>query len=201
MSFRHHCHTALSMVLSAGLICWPCMGRAATPLDDCHISLEELGLEELGLDKDIKKLLKPVKELNVNSGIQNMARTAVQFLNGLNKLTGQRLTVDTGMAQTATVIHRNGLTVDQNKIAGMQKFLKQTQKSLSIDDNLHSLAKEFGNIDHMSESEILGYVWIFCGCLLCIIPGVITQGLGTGCIAMGLNEVVQGGYEEAKRRR
>jgi hypothetical protein len=41
------------------------MGRASAPLDECHISLEELGLEELGLDKDIKKILKPVKDLTV----------------------------------------------------------------------------------------------------------------------------------------
>jgi hypothetical protein len=130
-----------------------------------------------------------------------MARTAVRFLRDFNKLTGQKLTIDNGLAETAIVLHKNGISVDKNKVAGMQKLLNHAQKSLSPDESLHSLAKEFGNIDHMADREILGWVWIFCGCMLCIIPGAVTQGLGTGCIAMGLNEVVQGGYEEAKRRR
>lgn len=203
---------SISCLLSTGLIFGPCYGRPAYQGDNEPISVEELGLGELGLDAPFKKMLKPVMDLTVNSGRQNMALVANQFIANLNKQCATNYTIDDGLYQTAVVLQKNGIAVQQNKFAYLKNLLQQSKKGMTLDVQEESdfafgielkkgKNKEFGNIDDMSDGEILGYVWILCGALLCIMPSGYTQALGGSAIVVGLQEVIRSGNEDAINRR
>lgn len=203
---------AISYMLSAGLVAGPCYGGLPCQVYSESFSLEELGLEELGLDKPFKKILKPVMDLTVASGRNNMAFAANQFIANLNQQSGTKYSIDDGLYQVACTLQKNGIAVNQNKFAYMKKLMQQNKNGikLSVEDepefefgyDLKSgKQKEFGNIDDMSDGEILGYVWILCGALLCIIPSGYTQAIGGSAIMYGLQEVVRCGAEDAKNRR
>lgn len=187
----------LSCVLSTGLIFGPCYSRPIEPFCRESFSIEELGLESLGLDKEYKKLTGPIKELDAKSGRVKMANAATQFIAGLNTLTGCKLTIDDGIYQSALCLQHNGITIQQSKFAAFRKLLNKSQKSLSVEDNdefsvdlKKSKNKEFGNVDDMSDTEILAYVYIFCGCLMMIVPNGICQGVGGGLTVAGVQQLM-----------
>lgn len=194
---------SISCVLSAGLVCGPYDCQFPDELDYRYSSVESLGLEELGLDKKVKKLVKPVMDLTAASGVKTMAVTTVQFIRNLNDMFGTKYTIDDGLYQSALIMQKNGARVDQNKFAALQKLLQRAEKSLSPDMgyDLKKPNKEFGNMDQMCDEEALGYMFMLAGALLMIIPTPVTMGIGSGMVTMGLGLAVQYAGKEKEDKR
>lgn len=211
MLANRYVNVHISAMLSAGLVFGPCYSQF--PDQDGYVvytieelGLQELGLEELGLDKDIKKLIKPVNELNAGCSAEQMARVALQFMNGLNAQAGVRSTVDTGILNAANIMANNNVRVDQHKLGRIKGFLTDTQKRLNPDfisqfgydlkKRSKDKPKEFGKIDDMNKHELLGYIQLFVAGLLAVIPHPIAKGTAAALAATGLIDVVKYGDEE-----
>ena len=102
----------------------------------------------------------------------------------------------------AACFQHYGVPYKENKMKAFSTMLHNPQK-LSPDteefyiDFKKNGKKEFGNIDDMTDAEIQAYVWVFCGCLMMMIPNGICQGLGGGLVVSGVQQIMSiGGGKE-----
>lgn len=208
MRSRFNFNTCVSYLLSTGLVLGPCHGAVDQPFYNDALTLEEMGIESLGLDSHFKKLVKPIKDLKPSDGNQKMARTVLKFLSDLNAVTGSRLCIDDGVSHAAAIYYSNGKPKTDREVAAFRNLLRSQNKccpeghdeEFSYDLKKDG-KKEFGNIDDMTENEVWSWCFVFAGCLMMIIPNGLCQSIGAGMVTTGLYGVGQAGFEEKDKKK
>jgi len=145
----------------------------------------------LALKIAIEEALRPIKKLDAKSSLDQIAKEAAKFKKKLDKIYPINISFDDAFALTTKKCSENNITFNKKTLKSIQKKIKGYYDSKSL------VSKKSGGED-IPERVVIGYVEVFCGVLIAMIPFPVCEALGTGLIINGLNEIINGQVENRK---
>lgn len=154
-------------------------------------------------EKEVEKLMRPVRALNKRSSIDDVAKAAAIFKTDLDKSFYTGISIETAFDLTYGKMVEMGTPIKKKKLDAFAKKARKHEKTLKreigfLDD--YELKKqdekqEEVEID-MPVMAVIGCVEIFCGVLLCILPYGATQAVGASAVLDGTNRIINAYIDE-----
>ena len=150
-------------------------------------------IEELGLDKEVKKLLKGIYDLNPSTPPRAMAQVASKLLKDLNTKYKTKISVDDGVGKLCEVLKQNQIRTNKNSVVFLREAFSHEYQKLSVNDMEGLYELMIGDWDNMSREEAQFLSKVFCGCLCLFIPVPLVQGAGAALISEAIWRYVENG--------
>ena len=190
LSLRSKLHIGISRVTSSVLI-MVLLLTFVTSGQAYEYSRKE-NASEIALKIAIEEALRPIKKLNSKSSIDEITKEAAKFKKKLDKIYPTNISLDDAFALATSKCSESNIHFNKKSLKAIQKKIKGHISGKTL------VSKKGSGGEDVPERVVIGYVEVFCGVLIAMIPFPVCEALGTGLIINGLNEIINGQVENRR---